>query len=433
MALEFTVRALPDTSDGSSPACCTYESDALWVAEDEGASSTVGEAGAVQFAQQSKGAWTDVSLSQTFSDPVVVAGPPSYRGGQPVVLRVRKVKRRSFQIQLNEWNYLDERHTTEDVPWLAVEAGSHTLTDGRRIEAGHTENVGSGWTSQTFSTSFAAPPIVLVQVSSAKGKATVTPRVQNVTGSEFQVLLQREENPSESQRAETVAWIAIEADGGHGWTGSGTAGVPYHIGLTADAVTHEAHETSFEVPFTETPAVLAALQTFDGGDTASLRTTAQSGADWSVFVEEEQSGDSEVRHTTEVVGWVALAPGLLLGDGGVPQRVASRSTSSPQAGALAASVVTAGSAPPAVLTLDGVRPNPSRGSGRVRYGLPSEADVTIEVFDALGRRVGVLADGRQSAGWHEADAAVAGLPAGLYVVRLRAGAEVLAEPFTVVR
>ena len=47
-------------------------------------------------------------------------------------------------------------------------------------------------------------------------------------------------------------------------------------------------------------------------------------------------------------------------------------------------------------------PNPSRGAVHVRYALPSASAVRVEVVDLLGRRVSVVADGEQAAGWHEA-------------------------------
>jgi hypothetical protein len=77
-------------------------------------------------------------------------------------------------------------------------------------------------------------------------------------------------------------------------------------------------------------------------------------------------------------------------------------------------------------------PNPSRGAVHVRFSLPDASSATVAVFDALGRRVAVLADGVLGAGDHEAlwDA---GAAAGTYVVRLTTPDGTLARAVTVVR
>ena len=70
-------------------------------------------------------------------------------------------------------------------------------------------------------------------------------------------------------------------------------------------------------------------------------------------------------------------------------------------------------------------PNPFAGAATLAYQLPAQADVVLDVFDLLGRRVAVLADGVQEAGRYSVrwDGTVAGAPAanGVYVYRLRAG------------
>lgn len=55
------------------------------------------------------------------------------------------------------------------------------------------------------------------------------------------------------------------------------------------------------------PVFLADMQTTDGGNTANLRWTNRDFSGVDVQVDEEQSRDNEVWHTTEVVGYLALA------------------------------------------------------------------------------------------------------------------------------
>ena len=88
---------------------------------------------------------------------------------------------------------------------------------------------------------------------------------------------------------------------------------------------------------------------------------------------------------------------------------------------------------PATFALDGNFPNPFAASTTLRYGLPEAADVTLEVYDALGRAVATVVAERQQPGWHEATWDASGLAAGLYIARLRAGDFVAQRQMVVVR
>lgn len=77
---------------------------------------------------------------------------------------------------------------------------------------------------------------------------------------------------------------------------------------------------------------------------------------------------------------------------------------------------------PKAFSLAGNIPNPFRGATTLHYTLPSASDVTIEVFDMLGRRVAMLVDGPQKAGRHEVRWEARGVAGGAYVCRMRAGA-----------
>ena len=88
-------------------------------------------------------------------------------------------------------------------------------------------------------------------------------------------------------------------------------------------------------------------------------------------------------------------------------------------------------APDGALVLSAPAPNPASGASAVRLALAAPADVSAAVFDVLGRRVAVLWDGPLGAGEHRLAVAAGALPAGLYVVRVRAGGSVAARPLTV--
>jgi hypothetical protein len=80
---------------------------------------------------------------------------------------------------------------------------------------------------------------------------------------------------------------------------------------------------------------------------------------------------------------------------------------------------------PSAFAFDLAGPNPFRGSTSLTYSLPARSPVRIEVFNAAGRRLAILANGVQEAGVYRVPFAprdlAAGLGAGVYQVRITAG------------
>jgi hypothetical protein len=70
------------------------------------------------------------------------------------------------------------------------------------------------------------------------------------------------------------------------------------------------------------------------------------------------------------------------------------------------------------LTLRPNRPNPFTDQTTVEYTLPEATAATVSVYDVLGRRVAVLARGRQEAGVHRARWRAGEQASGVYVIRL---------------
>jgi len=100
------------------------------------------------------------------------------------------------------------------------------------------------------------------------------------------------------------------------------------------------------------------------------------------------------------------------------------------------STVTGGEADglPTVFALHAPAPNPVTGpSAIVRFDLPEASDAIVELFDMLGRRVAMLAEGDRAAGRHAARLDAGALSSGVYVIRMRAGDFVQARRVTISR
>ena len=248
--------------------------------------------------------WKRVEFSEAFSDPVVVAKPLSYNGGDPAVVRIRDVDSTGFEIRVQEWDYLDGTHTTENVSYIIMERGTYILEDGAKVEAGtfDTDMTSSfGWVD--FSETFNQAPVVITAVSSYYGADAVTTRMQNISIDGFEFRMQEQELNSQSHTTETISYIAWEPS-------SGTVGdLTFEVEKTDDVITDDWQTIVYNETFMNPPVFLADMQTTDGGDTANLRWQDKDYYAIDIKIAEEQSLDSETYHTTEVVGYMVFSFG----------------------------------------------------------------------------------------------------------------------------
>lgn len=81
-------------------------------------------------------------------------------------------------------------------------------------------------------------------------------------------------------------------------------------GIFADTTSNSITHTWTDVPFDGSgfgvPSIIAQMQTYNGIDTASVRTSHVYASEIRIKIEEETSQDSEINHAAEVVGFVAL-------------------------------------------------------------------------------------------------------------------------------
>ncbi len=78
-------------------------------------------------------------------------------------------------------------------------------------------------------------------------------------------------------------------------------------------------------------------------------------------------------------------------------------------------------------------PNPIRQQGTLEYALPEAQEVSLTVYDVLGRKVKTLTRGQKEAGRHRVDLRTGQLSSGIYFGRLEAGGQTRTQKITVVR
>jgi serine protease len=88
---------------------------------------------------------------------------------------------------------------------------------------------------------------------------------------------------------------------------------------------------------------------------------------------------------------------------------------------------------PTTFSLSQNYPNPFNPSTTIKYGLPRDVKVRLEVYNVLGQRVAVLVDEEQKAGYYEVLFQNSNLASGVYFYRLSAGEFAQAKKLMLVR
>ncbi|MBU4262778.1 MAG: cadherin-like domain-containing protein [Proteobacteria bacterium] len=248
------------------------------------------------------GNWMPVVFSETFRDPVVVAMPASFADPAPCTIRIRNVTATSFEMRLQQYDYLDQEHGQEKVGYIAMERGSFTLDNGSQVEAGTFDHQSGGYPmTVSFAGEFPIPPVVATAVVTNQEIDAVVGRVSNVTAFGFDYEMQEQEANLPEHGVEKIAYIAWEPS-------SGMVGeYAYEVAENTDEIDSGWRKISFQEGFTDPPVFIADIQSINDGDTANLRLTELSATGVLVKVAEEQSYDTETDHDPESIGFMAIS------------------------------------------------------------------------------------------------------------------------------
>ncbi len=261
--------------------------------------TVIGESGRVTINQTSSSQWHTVNLNNYYIKPIVIVSPPSNYDADPALVRVRGVKNSSFLVQIDEWEYQDGVHGTEVLDYIVIEQGTHTLQDGHKIQAGRT-NVGTGWTSINFNSTFPNTPAVLTQVSSVRDLSAVACRTTQITTTGCKLKLQEEEAANNVHKEERIFWVAMQR-------GSKKTGRKYRAATIPTARFDEIWRGfTLGSVFQNKPIMLTGMQTHNGGDPCAVRQRNITANTVQVLVQEETSANQEVAHANEKVGYIAF-------------------------------------------------------------------------------------------------------------------------------
>jgi hypothetical protein len=261
-------------------------------------------------------AWTEIEFVNNYTNPVVVAKSVSYNGKDPIGVRVQGINdpsigtRGGFSIRIQEWEYMDINHTTEDIMYMVVEDGHHTvpLDGGGNIEFDAqvitTSNCGtSNFVSASYQTAFAATPILFSAIGTYGDSIMAVTRNKSITSTGFEVVMQ-EEKAGDNIRSSSEDIHLIAVSEGYGIISGSTSMI--EVGTSGDVVDNDWYSISFSQTFASQPLIVTDMQTTDGADPANLRFKDRSSSSISVQVDEEKSDGSGTGHGDEEVGYIGV-------------------------------------------------------------------------------------------------------------------------------
>ncbi|MFE4105863.1 CAP domain-containing protein [Almyronema epifaneia] len=148
-------------------------------------------------------------------------------------------------------------------------------------------------------------PVVIVSDPTLKGVDPVAIRLRNVTSGSFQIRLQEPQYKDGRHTNESVSYLVMEA--GDWMLADGTrisAGT-----YASDRLTSQRFDSVDLTGFDTAPTVLAQVQTFNGNDWITTRTTAQSATGFQLAMQKEEALNKSL-HPAETIGWLAIEQGI---------------------------------------------------------------------------------------------------------------------------
>lgn len=285
----------------------------LAIAKNPGEEKAKIEFGSIDVVQSVEATWFTETFAQSYTTPVVVFGPVSWKNSDPATIRVRNVTATGFEYQLQEFPYEDGVHPLETVGYLVMEAGTYDI-GGLRWTAGRKTGVTQAATTQAFSPAFAAAPVVFTQVATTAEAAPTFERLSNVTTTGFTVQLDEEEAADRVHLGETVHFLAIQP----GSARLNLTGTVFQAGISSNNINSTAFTNVNYSRKIALPVILGDIQTRNDADPVLPRYT-NSNYEYliSLLAREETSLDTEITHAAETMSFLSLSTAIDLDEDGM--------------------------------------------------------------------------------------------------------------------
>ena len=269
---------------------------------------------------------TRVNFHRSYATPPAVFVLPTDSNPEPSHLRVLNVTTSGFDVQQFEPSGEDGLTPFDQISYLAITPGTHSLPTGELIEVGfinitnHQGNnvPGASYANLTFSNSFPTDAALLVEIQS-NNNGTLTPGIvaapaltvvtRDVDNNGADIALEYSETSAGViSNSEQIAYLAIASGTDTSFMDdSGTSRTIEAI-RSADNITgwDDACQTvNFSNSFSD-PLVFANKSTRDGGDGGWLRRCSLNGNSAGFSVDEDQAQDADRSHTTEEASVVVI-------------------------------------------------------------------------------------------------------------------------------
>jgi hypothetical protein len=180
---------------------------------------------------------------------------------------------------------------------MVAEAGEQSVA-GLTVEARRLNTsklLADGWEPITFSASFSQTPSVFTSVQTYNGADPVTTRLSDCTAAGFDLTMDEEEAKNDGHTTETIGWIAIKR-------GTGKTNDNRSVVVLSSSTNHTPTKINFGQSMARRfPVVVSDMITTYGGDPGFLRYKNLLPSSIDLFIQEEQSADSEMTHAMEGV------------------------------------------------------------------------------------------------------------------------------------
>ena len=247
--------------------------------------------------------WKAVAFSNTYTSPSIIAKANTMNNPAAGAVSIRNLTSRGCDIRIRELGNAIGGDRQEIVSFMVMERGHHQIADQVFADAECTDLSGlNTFQSINFINSFASQPIVLSSIVTANETNAAILRMKGLTHQGLSITMQEQENNDGYHVPETVCYIAMEK-----WSGV-VDGLMIEVGSTEEILTEKQSTISFKQQFPTVPFVLADMQSTNGTDTAIVGMKDLSIINTGMTILEEQSLDSEMNHTAEIGGYIAVTP-----------------------------------------------------------------------------------------------------------------------------